>query len=109
MVLLAEHILVFCLKLAWCFIFAEYKITHLHASFECVSSVFTHCLLAYCFKVTTNEQLLEYQKIRKSFLLSTRPSQLGKYNSIGNWFQATCKSLIDTKKIEKILLSFGLA
>ena len=49
--------------------FSEYKITHQQASFECVDSVLTHCLLACCFKssLTTIEQFLEYWKTRKSF------------------------------------------
>ena len=47
--------------------FSEYKITHQQASFECFDSVFTHCLLACCLKITTIEQLLECWKIRKSF------------------------------------------
>ena len=54
-VLLAEQLLLFCLKLTWCFVFfSEYKITHQQASFECVDSVFTHCLLACCFKSNHN-------------------------------------------------------
>ena len=40
--------------------FSEYKITHQQASFECVDSVLTHCLL-------TIEQFLEYWKTRESF------------------------------------------
>ena len=36
------------------FFFSEYKITHQQASFECVDSVFTHCLLACCFKSDHN-------------------------------------------------------
>ena len=41
--------------------FSEYKITHQQASFEGVDSVFTHCLLASCFKstVTTRGGVLE--------------------------------------------------
>ena len=34
--------------------FSEYKTTHQQASFECVDSVFTHCLLACCFKSNLN-------------------------------------------------------
>ena len=34
--------------------FSEYKITLQQASFECVDSVFTHCLLTCCFKSNYN-------------------------------------------------------
>ena len=44
-----------CLKLKWCCcFFSEYKITHQQASFKCVDSVFTHGLLARCFKSNHN-------------------------------------------------------
>ena len=73
MVLLAEQLLLFCLKVnlnqQGVVVFLEYKITHQQASFECVDSVFTDCLLACCFKSspTTIEQFLECWKTRKSF------------------------------------------
>ena len=57
-VLLAEQLFLFCQKLT-CFFFAEYKITHQQASFKSADSVFSHCLLACCFKVITIKQLLE--------------------------------------------------
>ena len=37
--------------------FSEYKTTHQQASFECVDSVFTHCLLAWCFKSNHNRTI----------------------------------------------------
>ena len=52
--------------------FSEYKITHQQASFECVDSVLTHCLLACGFKssLTTIEQFLNTGKRAKVFSLS---------------------------------------
>ena len=52
----------FVLKLIWCFFFffSEFKITHEQGSFECVDTVFTHCLLACCFNHNwTNAWTLE--------------------------------------------------
>ena len=47
------------------FFFSEYKITQQQASFECVDSVFTHCLLACCFK--SNHNCLNTEKFAKVF------------------------------------------
>ena len=53
--------------------FLEYKITHQQASFECVESVFTHCLLTtvVVLKVTTIENFLNTGKLAKVFSPST--------------------------------------